>query len=168
MELKKNPESVTAEAINSAKTTSLIRTMRENGATEEEVAKAVLGGDKDMTALAKNMAVLFILGTMGVYFNYTNNTNPAMEGYAYIAQHYTEAPQAKEFQDFYDSAKTCGDVYNFFCEKAEISPDKIKTFMGYDDVWFTTWLNTKLDGPHKFGINKEHSELVWRQMLDKK
>lgn len=167
MELKKNPASVMTAAIDSAKTTSLIKTMRANGASDQEVANAVLGDEEDMDALVKNMAVLFILGTMGVYFNYTNSTNPAMLGYAYIAQHYTDAPQAKEFQDFYDRAKTCGDVYNFFCEKAEINPDKIKTFTGYDDIWFTTWLNTKLDGPHKFGLNKEHSELVWKQMVNK-
>ena len=125
MELKKNPMAVMASAIDNAKTSSLIKTMREKGASEEEVCRAVLGDDEDMKDMVKNMAVLFILGTMGVYFNYTNSTNPAMLGYAYIAQHYTEAPQAKEFQDFYDRAKTCGDVYNFFCEKAEISPDKI-------------------------------------------
>lgn len=158
MELKKNPESVLAAAVDGAKTSSLIETMRAKGASDQEVVAAVFGDRDEMLDFAKEMWILLNLGLLGHYFGYTKLNNPSTLGYAYLIQHYTEALEALEYQSFYDKAKTNKDIYNFFCSKTEIDPDKVKTFEGYDDVWFNKWLNLDFEKGGSFGISEEHSK----------
>lgn len=158
MEFKKNPEAVTASAIEHAKTTSLIKSMQAKGASHEEIVKAVLGDVIDDEDFVKDIQVLVNLGILGFYFGYTRRNNPALRGYSYIIQHYTDHPEAVKYQLFYKNARTYQDLYNFFCDETGIDPDKVKTFEGYDQIWFNNWLETELTQNVNFGLSEEHSK----------
>ena len=165
MEIKKNPESVMSEALEGAKTTSLIETMRAKGSSDEDIVDAVIGGEKGALEFAKSIAILLNLKILGHFYGYSQNANPALLGYAFIVQHYTTHPLAVVFQKFWDKAKTYKDVYDFFCETTEIHPEKIKTFQGFDESWFNGWLKTEFSHVRTFGLNDEHSQALYKEAL---
>lgn len=165
MELKKNPESVMSEALSGARTTSIIETMRAKGSSDEEIVDAVMGGEKGALEFAKSIAILLNLKIIGHFYNYDQNENPALLGYAFIVQHYTSHPLAVAFQKFWDKAKTYQDVYDFFCETTEIQPEKIKTFQGFDETWFNEWLKTEFSHVRTFGLNDEHAQALYKEAV---
>lgn len=158
MEFKKNPEAVARSAIESAQISAAMEQMRSEGKTEKEIAAKFFNNEDYEVELTKFMAILLNLDLIGNFFNHKRTENPALLGYVHIVKDYTDTPEAIEFDQFWQRAKTNKDVYQFACQKLDMSENKIETLDGYDKAYFEKWLATTLEKVFCFGISKKHAE----------
>lgn len=156
--MQKNPEAVARSAIESAQISAAMEQMRSEGKTEKEIAAKFFDNEDDLAELTKSMAILLNLDLICNFFNHKRRENPALLGYVHIVQDHTDTPEAIEFDQFWQRAKTNKDVYQFACQKLDMSENKIETLDGYDKAYFEKWLTTTLDEVLCFGISKKHAE----------
>lgn len=156
--MQKNPEAVARSAIESAQISAAMEQMRSEGKTEKEIAAKFFNNEDYEVELTKFMAILLNLDLIGNFFNHKRTENPALLGYVHIVKDYTDTPEAIEFDQFWQRARTNKDVYQFACQKLDMSENKIETLDGYDKAYFEKWLATTLDEVLCFGISKKHAE----------
>lgn len=126
--------SMTYAAIDNAKTTATIETMRAAGNTDEEIAAELL---LPMTQEEeKQLALLLLITALGELHKLDSTENKAAVGFALIFQHYAHHPVAKEWTQFAEDAKTVGEVYKFFLEKNDLSPEFVQQLPDFDPEHF--------------------------------
>lgn len=152
---------MTDSAIDSARTSSTIETMRASGKTDEEIAAAVLfpdGGSGEN--LAHDIIITNLLMEMGEFFclgykSDEENYNKAFFGLALNLQHYVDHPEAVEFNNLVANAKTVNDVWTFFLEKNGLSDEVLEKMASYDKTFFKNLLSMEISQCQGFGINRE-------------
>lgn len=155
--IQKSAESIAISAIDSARTTAIIKTGRASGKPDEEIVKEVFGeeGFKD---LARSITIVNLLKSMGDVFDLHPEgdilQNKAFTGYAMILQHYPDEPAAKMYCEMYESAKTVEDVWNYFLLCNRLREDAIVSKPGYDHATFWSTLQKPIEINPPFTIVK--------------
>lgn len=160
-----NPRSLAESAIENARTSTMIETMREKGATDEEIAKVVLG---DTSVLVNDIFIILLLKEIIEFFGFKyvaddgSGFHPAMLGYACIAQHYTDRPEAVRFEKFRTTAATVRDIWEFYLQESGVDEQtaiqELEGMEGYNAEHFQKVLDQSLTAPGpkpKFSIRPE-------------
>lgn len=152
-----------AAAIDGAKTAATVESMREKGASDTEIVKAILPPD-ELTLLARSIHIeiqqLLPMGwAIGLPREIGIGDNKAFIGKAHLAQHYTDTPEAIAYWDMWENAATVRDVWEFFLKCNGLPDDVLVNKPGYDHAYVQSHLNQPLmETSVAFGINKEESE----------
>lgn len=162
-----NPQSLAESAVENARTSSMIETMREKGATDEEITKAVFG---DMSGLVEDIVIVLLLKEIIEFFGFNyvahdrSGFHPAMLGYACIAQHYTYRPEAVRFENFRTTATTVRDIWEFYLQESGIEEktaiQELEGMEGYNAEHFQKVLDQSLTAPGpkpKFSIRPDQN-----------
>lgn len=156
---KPNPEAVAASAIEAARTTSVIETVRAKGGSDEDVVKAVFS-DEGIRDLARSISILNLLVRMGWLMGIPRTVkasdHPSLMGYVLILRHFTDDPRAIAFEEVHNTAKTVRDVWDFFLQQTGYTQAQVTSRAGFDPVFFENQLNQPFpDYFDQFGINPE-------------
>lgn len=162
--------SVANSATDSIMARQRLESARAAGASESEVAKAVLGTDEEITELGKVISIIALFKAMGEFYGLADpvdqDADEPLENFAYLGymatlQHYVDSEPAKRWAAFYDAAQTNGDVLEFFLTENEQKDDTIRYHEKYDQHFFQQWKGMPIRP--QFALNRaDYDELIER------
>lgn len=132
------------------------------GGSPTDAFNAVFDSEQKKRDLAASVCIVNLFAAMGKVFGLGDAReqmeagelvkNRAFLGFSAILQHYVDSASAKRFEAMFISAETNGDVWRYFLAENEIDADEVKQLPGYEEAFFSEWLEESM-GP-RFALNR--------------